>query len=1188
MNKPKRCFLLLVVTFLLIASAVLSSLSVSAAEPSDIGGSYYLSENSNVDTLHATTVGAMPCIGEAKIIVFYVDFGEDKEIEDPTTEELENMLFSEKAKNDPSLAYTEEDSLRSFYYRSSKGKLDITGSVFEYTVKNEVSYYERSEDVLDEVIDYYRDTINWADYDGNSDGYVDGVYLVERNLVSLDITSAVRTYTDTVGDMKICKYCFSAPTLYTLIHESCHMLGFGDIYANVNVNSSGTHTWTVMDGSSGDLPAPIKFRFGWLDKITFISSDNSGFYELKSYSTDNEALIIYPKGDPSNKGWFFIEYITREGNNPELTVESGIRVWRTYTDMDEDYNPIGSTEFCDGMPPSGFTYIEALHPNEEWNYFMQVGDKITPYTSPSTSYGKEFYDEGNARYIKSLLFSGINISFIGEENGVATLQIDFDKDPDLAKKTNVTVSSQLSITSSDFIDSNSEIKIGMIISDTELEGLTELDLFSAKGNKFFKIKAKASETGKEIALYITPDMTDELKEYDDWCISSKALKTYYGADAIVDGSSAIFDFSSLPTPMKSLGSSHHTGFGSRDNSGLKYFRLSDTLITTVFYDNAKNKLYLGEINIDTNTVSKQELPLPMGLNISAAVNNDYIIASYDGGNYFVEIGNYIICYRDKELIASYELTGYERECIRFVGNESAPYYADIATDTVYKLSAEENSIIFKVELSGIPTYEIREIEPVDDCYLAVCYSGAMLVDSTGNIKVFTVESDFIVYPTVDVCYYDGFFYIFCLDADLTVYKCDGSFNFISKITILEDLNSAIWGFNDLNVSFENGKWVIYFDGISNLNLEGGENTYLLICDQRGIVEGYYKFGNLKITSINFRCEFIPVTAHKYISLKLLSYNYISFECNEHEFGDWVTVKEPDCENEGEEERICTECDSVEKRAIKELGHSFTNYQSDGNATCIADGTKTAKCDRCDKRDTVTEEKSVLGHSFTNYTSNNNATCTEDGTKTAKCDRCNETDTVADIDSRFGHDYADATCVLPKTCKRDGCSATDGESLGHSFTNYVSNKDATCTEDGTKTAKCDRCDVTDTLTDEGSALGHDFADATCLLPKTCRREGCDATEGNPLGHTYDNACDADCNTCSGERTPSSHVWDEGVVTKEPTKKEQGVKTYTCTVCKETKEEAIPVLTGCGGGGGAMIALLSNSAIALVWFIFKRKH
>ena len=46
---------------------------------------------------------------------------------------------------------------------------------------------------------------------------------------------------------------------------------------------------------------------------------------------------------------------------------------------------------------------------------------------------------------------------------------------------------------------------------------------------------------------------------------------------------------------------------------------------------------------------------------------------------------------------------------------------------------------------------------------------------------------------------------------------------------------------------------------------------------------------------------------------------------------------------------------------------------------------------------------------------------------------------------------------------------------HSFTNYVSDNNATCEEDGTKTATCDRCDATDTQADENSALGHSFTE-----------------------------------------------------------------------------------------------------------------
>lgn len=42
----------------------------------------------------------------------------------------------------------------------------------------------------------------------------------------------------------------------------------------------------------------------------------------------------------------------------------------------------------------------------------------------------------------------------------------------------------------------------------------------------------------------------------------------------------------------------------------------------------------------------------------------------------------------------------------------------------------------------------------------------------------------------------------------------------------------------------------------------------------------------------------------------------------------------------------------------------------------------------------------------------------------------------------------------------------------------------------------------------------------------------------------------------------HTWDNGVVTTEPTAEKEGVKTYTCKVCNETKTETIPRLNGSG--------------------------
>jgi uncharacterized repeat protein (TIGR01451 family) len=67
-------------------------------------------------------------------------------------------------------------------------------------------------------------------------------------------------------------------------------------------------------------------------------------------------------------------------------------------------------------------------------------------------------------------------------------------------------------------------------------------------------------------------------------------------------------------------------------------------------------------------------------------------------------------------------------------------------------------------------------------------------------------------------------------------------------------------------------------------------------------------------------------------------------------------------------------------------------------------------------------------------------------------------------------------VIP-TCTVDTVTVTGGE-CQHTFGEYVSNGDATCTADGTKTATCTACGAQDTVADTGSKLPHDYKDGIC--------------------------------------------------------------------------------------------------------------
>ena len=121
---------------------------------------------------------------------------------------------------------------------------------------------------------------------------------------------------------------------------------------------------------------------------------------------------------------------------------------------------------------------------------------------------------------------------------------------------------------------------------------------------------------------------------------------------------------------------------------------------------------------------------------------------------------------------------------------------------------------------------------------------------------------------------------------------------------------------------------------------------------------------------------------------------------------------------------------------------------------------------------------------------------------------------------------------------DRCEEID-ETRGHIFTNYVSNNDATCTDDGTKTATCDRegCEEKDTIADLESALGHLY-DNDC--DASCNREGCTAEDRVVGDHKYSAITDPDCDSCGVKRELGNqfveeadgkyHYYNEGVHSK----------------------------------------------------------
>ena len=209
-------------------------------------------------------------------------------------------------------------------------------------------------------------------------------------------------------------------------------------------------------------------------------------------------------------------------------------------------------------------------------------------------------------------------------------------------------------------------------------------------------------------------------------------------------------------------------------------------------------------------------------------------------------------------------------------------------------------------------------------------------------------------------------------------------------------------------------------------------------------------------------------------------------------------------------------ETVTLTATPDTGYHFKEWQS--SDVTVSNNTFTMP------EQNVTVKAAFDAHSFTNYVSDGNATCTEDGTKTAKCDYCDATDTIADT----------------------------GSFSGHGETEIRDAKAATCTEDGyTGDTYCMDCGVRLASGETIPAKGHGETEIRDAKEATC-------TEAGFTGDTY-------CKICGDKIADGTaidvkaHTYGEWATTKEPTLTEKGLKERSCTACGDKQTEELPVLT-----------------------------
>lgn len=300
----------------------------------------------------------MPAIGEQKALVMPIEFP-DFPFNDNITDYLDEVFNSE--------APSYFESLKTFYQKSSFGKLNITAEVLpiyrisenSYEAMNKVATYQhRSTDFMREAYNYYleQNLFEPQDYDLNGDGYIDAVYLIYSSPNYLNgrdyyLNNGLREdrltefwaytywdYTRTPNKenpypssytwLSVDFFSLSGDKVIdsrTLIHETSHLTGIKDYY-NTDENNpnyknldykyySPVGGLDMMDLNLGDHNMFTKYMLGWASPYV-VTSDLDFPITIELEDSNHGSFLIIPTSNDFN-GNPFSEYLLLEFYVPE-------------------------------------------------------------------------------------------------------------------------------------------------------------------------------------------------------------------------------------------------------------------------------------------------------------------------------------------------------------------------------------------------------------------------------------------------------------------------------------------------------------------------------------------------------------------------------------------------------------------------------------------------------------------------------------------------------------------------------------------------------------------------------------------------------------------------------------------------------------------------------------------------------
>lgn len=276
--------------------------------------------------------------------------------------EMDSMLTAQDYQRNYSYTYRgktyniqSQGSARQYFYDSSNGaynpQFDVIGPVtlskaYSYYGKNDTNGNDMNPQMMTkEACELAVDSVDFANYDNNNDGYVDFVFVIYAGYGEADGGAASTIwphswYLSAAGarcevdgklvDLYACgneldNFSKQHTGIGTFCHEFSHVLGLPDLYVTNTATHVTLNEWDIMDygpyNNEGNTPPAYssyeRFFLGWLTPRLITEPEN---ITLENLNSSNSALIITESdtanligNDPNPTTFYMLENRQQEG-----------------------------------------------------------------------------------------------------------------------------------------------------------------------------------------------------------------------------------------------------------------------------------------------------------------------------------------------------------------------------------------------------------------------------------------------------------------------------------------------------------------------------------------------------------------------------------------------------------------------------------------------------------------------------------------------------------------------------------------------------------------------------------------------------------------------------------------------------------------------------------------------------------